>query len=73
MLPSLRHFFRFVDLDSTFVAHGFYKKVRHKGPDQTRWAELTIILAQIGAAFVLNNKDPACESTSVLDEPVSGL
>ncbi|KAH6708724.1 hypothetical protein BKA61DRAFT_696441 [Leptodontidium sp. MPI-SDFR-AT-0119] len=39
MLPSLRHFFRFVDLDSTFVAHGFYKK--------------------IGAAFVLNNKDPA--------------
>ncbi|RYP23394.1 hypothetical protein DL765_001099 [Monosporascus sp. GIB2] len=39
MLRSLRHFFRFVDLDSTFVAHGFYKK--------------------IGAAFVLNNKDPA--------------
>ncbi|KAK0648450.1 hypothetical protein B0T16DRAFT_408212 [Cercophora newfieldiana] len=40
MLPSLRHFFRFVgDLDDTFVAHGFYKK--------------------IGAAFVLNNKDPA--------------
>ncbi|KAK7183700.1 hypothetical protein DPSP01_011698 [Paraphaeosphaeria sporulosa] len=39
MLPSLRHFFRFVDLDSTFVAHGFYKK--------------------IGAAFVLNNKEPA--------------
>ena len=30
MLPSLRHFFRFVDLDSTFVAHGFYKKVRQK-------------------------------------------
>lgn len=27
MLPSLRHFFRFVDLDETFVAHGFYKKV----------------------------------------------
>ncbi|KAL3961153.1 hypothetical protein ACCO45_006270 [Purpureocillium lilacinum] len=39
MLPSLRHFFRFIDLDDTFVAHGFYKK--------------------IGAAFVLNNKDPA--------------
>ncbi|EFQ33697.1 uncharacterized protein GLRG_08626 [Colletotrichum graminicola M1.001] len=39
MLPSLRHFFRFVDLDETFVQHGFYKK--------------------IGAAFVLNNKDPA--------------
>lgn len=27
MLPSLRHFFKFVDLDKTFVAHGFYKKV----------------------------------------------
>lgn len=27
MLPSLRHFFRFVDLDETFVKHGFYKKV----------------------------------------------
>ncbi|KAF2128241.1 FAD/NAD(P)-binding domain-containing protein [Dothidotthia symphoricarpi CBS 119687] len=39
MLPSLRHFLRFIDLDDTFVAHGFYKK--------------------IGAAFVLNNKDPA--------------
>lgn len=30
MLPSLRHFFRFVDLDDTFVAHGFYKKVHLK-------------------------------------------
>ena len=39
MLPSLRHFFRFIDLDTTFLDHGFYKK--------------------IGAAFVLNNKDPA--------------
>ncbi len=56
MLPSLRHFFRFIDLDETFVAHGFYKKVLHKGPDQTCWAKLTIVLAQIGAAFVLNNK-----------------
>lgn len=27
MLPSLRHFFRFVDLDETFDSHGFYKKV----------------------------------------------
>jgi hypothetical protein len=73
MLPSLRHFFRFIDLDETFVAHGFYKKVRHKGPGQTCWAKLTIVLAQIGAAFVLNNKEPACESTSVLDEPASDL
>ncbi|RYO95278.1 hypothetical protein DL762_000161 [Monosporascus cannonballus] len=55
MLPSLRHFFRFadVDLDSTFIAYGFYRK--------------------IGAAFVLNNKDPACESASILDEPVLEL
>jgi flavin-dependent dehydrogenase len=28
MLPSLRHFLKFIDLDDTFVAHGFYKKVR---------------------------------------------
>ncbi|KAL1594516.1 hypothetical protein SLS60_010276 [Paraconiothyrium brasiliense] len=27
MLPSLRHFFRFVDVDEAFVAHGFYKKI----------------------------------------------
>lgn len=39
MLPSLRYFLRFIDLDATFQEHGFYKK--------------------IGAAFVLNNKDPA--------------
>ena len=32
MLPSLRHFFRFIDLDDTFVAQGFYKKVRHIRP-----------------------------------------
>jgi hypothetical protein len=29
MLPSLRHFFRFIDLDDKFVAHGFYKKVSY--------------------------------------------
>jgi flavin-dependent dehydrogenase len=27
MLPSLRHFLRFIDLDDTFVNHGFYKKI----------------------------------------------
>lgn len=27
MLPSMRHFLRFIDLDDTFVAHGFRKKV----------------------------------------------
>ena len=28
MLPSLRPFLHFIDLDSTFQAHGFQKKVR---------------------------------------------
>lgn len=27
MLASLRHFLRFIDLDETFDAHGFNKKV----------------------------------------------
>ena len=38
MLPSLRHFFRFVDLDETFVNHGFYKKVRQ---NVTKWPAWT--------------------------------
>lgn len=68
MLPSLRHFFRFVDLDETFIAHGFYKKVLHS-LESGRWSiathNLTTLFAQIGAAFVLNNKAPACESTNI--------
>jgi flavin-dependent dehydrogenase len=31
MLPSLRHFLKFIDLDDTFVAYGFHKKVRIEG------------------------------------------
>ena len=29
MLPSLRHFMRFIDLDDVFEGHGFYRKVRY--------------------------------------------
>lgn len=28
MLPSMRHFLRFIDLDDKFNNHGFYIKVR---------------------------------------------
>ena len=29
MVASMRHFLRFIDLDTTFEDHGFVKKVRH--------------------------------------------
>lgn len=31
MLPSIRHYLRFIDLDEEFDKHGFQKKVSH-GP-----------------------------------------
>ncbi|KAL3488233.1 hypothetical protein BJX62DRAFT_227482 [Aspergillus germanicus] len=40
-LPSLRHFFKFIDFYDTFDAHGFYRKPLHSPPDGRtgRWDE----------------------------------
>lgn len=35
MLPSMRHFLRFIDLDDTFDNHGFNKKVSRV--DESTW------------------------------------
>ncbi|KAL8795410.1 MAG: hypothetical protein Q9195_002151 [Heterodermia aff. obscurata] len=45
MVPSIRHFLRFIDLDTTFNDHGFVKKVS--------------IISITGAAFKLNNQRDA--------------
>ena len=61
MLASLRPFLRFIDLDSTFVNHGFKRKVRklHTCPREY----IFLINSQDGAAFKLNQKKrEGCES-----------
>lgn len=37
MLPSMRHFLRFIDLDSTFDSYGFKQKVNPTYVDQASW------------------------------------
>ncbi|PHH75910.1 hypothetical protein CDD80_1945 [Ophiocordyceps camponoti-rufipedis] len=59
-LPSLRHFFKFVDVDHVFDSYGFFKKESGDGTAGFENGGLTLAL-QNGAVFRLNQLHPdAC-------------
>lgn len=59
MLPSMRHFLRFIDLDSTFDKYGFKIKVRDF---QEEYDESWLIhLPQKGGMFKMNSKPRVCK------------
>ena len=60
MLASIRHFFRFIDLDEEFDKYGFRHKVR-LGCFQTWSFSLIDYHQQNGAVFKLNSKPEVCE------------
>lgn len=60
MLPTIRHFFRFIDLDEEFDKYGFRHKVRASHP-KVIFVSVTDSHEQNGAAFKLNSKPNACK------------
>ena len=70
MLPALRHFLRFIDLDETFDKHGFTIKARTVSTD-TIFLDV-LILCKVGAAFKLNPRQrEGCKFTML--RPIPGL
>ena len=70
MLPSLRPYLRYIDLDDKFVERGFTIKVSRSSSDSETSEVFTICLAnqsvQPGAAFKLvQEMDPVCASVGV--------
>lgn len=60
MLASIRHFFRFIDLDEEFDSYGFRHKVRPSYP-KVIWVSFTDTHEQNGAVFKLNSKPEVCK------------
>ncbi|KAL9607854.1 MAG: hypothetical protein Q9167_007277 [Letrouitia subvulpina] len=58
MLPSIRHFLRFIDLDSTFDSYGFVQKVSPVDVVEAKLNRQTST-GQNGAAFKLNSMPTA--------------
>lgn len=60
MLPSIRHFLRFIELDEEFDKYGFRHKVRLNYPGIIS-VSITDYHKQNGAVFKLNSKPEVCE------------
>lgn len=60
MLASIRHFFRFIELDEEFDKYGFRHKVRPSYPEIIS-VFITDSYEQNGAVFKLNSKPEVCK------------